>query len=347
MATIRDVAKLAGVSTATVSHVLNNSRPVMQDTRQSVLDAIARLNYRPSAIARSLTTSVTRTVGVLVADITNPFFAALVRGIEDRLSAREYNLIVCNTDEQSEKEAQYLELLLTRRVDGVIVAPTGAPQPLFSEFVEQKIPLVFIDRLPPEKHGTCITADNAAAAYCATEYLVELGHRRIGILARNPSLSTVIGRLSGYRQALSGHQIPTDESLIAITDQNVNAAFAGAQRLLTMPDRPSAIIATNLNMMLGLLHALQAQDLTCPRDLSIICFDDHPWAPFFTPPLTVIRQPVPKMCEAAVETLLTTIENGRGKRDLSNPATLADIVIKAELVKRASCQPMASQRVNQ
>ena len=340
MATIRDVAKLAGVSTATVSHVLNNSRPVMQDTRQSVLDAIARLNYRPSAIARSLTTSVTRTVGVLVADITNPFFAALVRGIEDRLSAREYNLIVCNTDEQSEKEAQYLELLLTRRVDGVIVAPTGAPQPLFSEFVERKIPLVFIDRLPPAKHGICITADNAAAAYSATEYLVELGHRRIGILARNPSLSTVIGRLSGYRQALSEHQIPADESLIAITDQNVNAAFAGAQHLLTMPDRPSAIIATNLNMMLGLLHALQAQGLTCPRDLSIICFDDHPWAPFFTPPLTVIRQPVTKMCEAAVATLLTTIENGRGKKDLSNPTTLADIDIKAELVKRASCLPM-------
>src|SRR5512142_1390348 len=134
MATIRDVAKMAGVSTATVSHVINKSRHVNPETRQALLAAIARLNYRPSAIARSLTTSITRTVGVLVADITNPFFAALVRGIEDRLSSRDYNLIVCNTDERADKEAQYLELLLTRRVDGVIVAPTGAPQPLFSEF---------------------------------------------------------------------------------------------------------------------------------------------------------------------------------------------------------------------
>jgi LacI family transcriptional regulator len=340
MATIRDVADLAGVSTATVSHVLNNSRPVMPHTRQLVLAAIARLNYRPSAIARSLTTSVTRTVGVLVADITNPFFAALLRGIEDRMSARGYNLVVCNTDEQSEKETRYLELLLTRRVDGVIVAPTGMPQPLFRELVQQKVPLVFIDRFPPERLGTTITADNAGAAYSATEYLVQLGHRRIGILARNPSLSTVIGRLGGYRQALSDHRIPTDESLIAITEQNVDAAFAGARRLLKLPDRPSAIIATNLNMMLGLLHALQAENLTCPADLSIICFDDHPWAPFFTPPLTVIRQPVSEMCDVAVETLLGAVEHSRGKKEAHHPTTPSDIVIKAELIKRASCRPL-------
>ena len=125
MSTIRDVAKLAGVSTATVSHVINNSHTVRPDTRQQVLAAIERLNYRPSAIARSLTTSVTRSIGVMVADITNPFFAAIVRGIGDRLEAHGYNLIVCNTDEQANREARYLELLLARRVDGMIIAPTG------------------------------------------------------------------------------------------------------------------------------------------------------------------------------------------------------------------------------
>ncbi|MEW5719591.1 MAG: LacI family DNA-binding transcriptional regulator, partial [Chloroflexota bacterium] len=142
MPTIRDVAELAGVSTATVSHVINDSHAVRPDTRRRVLAAIERLNYRPSAIARSLTTSVTRSIGVMVADITNPFFGAIVRGIEDRLETHGYNLIVCNTDEQASREARYLELLLARRVDGMIIAPTGEPQPLLREFVAHNIPLV-------------------------------------------------------------------------------------------------------------------------------------------------------------------------------------------------------------
>ncbi len=340
MPTIRDVAKRAGVSTATVSHVLNQSRPVTPQTRQQVLAAIAQLNYRPSAIARSLTTSVTRAVGVLVADITNPFFAAVVRGIEDRLSARDYNLIVCNTDEAPSKEERYLELLLTRRVDGLIVAPTGAPQSLFDEFRDQQIPLVFIDRYPPENRGPVISADNFGAGYAAAEHLINLGHRQIAILARNPALSTVMGRVGGYRRALADHGLKQDDRLVCLVESSVESAFRATHALLTGVDSPTAIIATNLAMMLGLLRALHELGLRCPDDLSIICFDDHPWAPFFTPPLTVIAQPVAAMCDAAVSTLMDAVDLHRqhkGAPDRAVPS-LPDVVVRAELIQRASCR---------
>ncbi|MBI5302269.1 MAG: LacI family DNA-binding transcriptional regulator [Chloroflexi bacterium] len=338
MPTIRDVAKLARVSTATVSHVLNESRWVAPDTRRAVMRAVAKLNYRPSAIAQMLSTSITHTVGVLVADITNPFFASLVRGIEDRLSAKKYNLIVCNTDEAPDKEARYLELLLARRVDGVIVAPTGTAQPILHEFVAQKIPLVFVDRRPTENLGPVIAVDNFDASHCATQYLIELGHRRIAILARNPTLSTVAGRISGYRKALRARRIGIDASLIAITDQSLDAAFESARTLLTLPKRPTALVATNYLMALGALRAMKELRLNCPDDVSLVCFDDQPWAPLFAPSLTVVAQPVAAMCDAAVDTLLRAIESRRGRE--AKPIALPDVTLKAELVVRASCKQL-------
>lgn len=343
MPTIRDVAKMAGVSTATVSHVINSSRHVNPETKQLVVDAIARLNYRPSAIARSLTTSITRTVGVLVADITNPFFAALVRGIEDRLSSQDYNLIVCNTDERRDKEARYLELLLTRRVDGILVAPTGLPQPLFQDVAAQNIPLVFIDRFPEEKHGPVVVMDNFRAGYDAAGYLIRLGHRQIAILARYPALSTVVGRIGGYRNALEHTGIPVDESLIRMIDSNVQAARDTALDLFRHRKRPTAVIATNLNMLLGILSAMHDLGLTCPDDLSIVAFDDQQWAPMFSPPLTVIRQPVSEMCDAAVSTLLKAMGHNGRSHAAYDTTTLPDVIVKAELIERASCKTIATE----
>lgn len=333
MPTIRDVAKLAGVSTATVSHVLNNSRPVLPETRRQVLTAIERLNYRPSAIARSLTTNITRTIAVMVADITNPFFASIVRGIEDRLEPHGYNLIVCNTDEQADREARYLELLLARRVDGVIVAPTGEAQPLFHEFSNHHIPLVFIDRKPPQPHGPLVAVDNHAIGYAATDYLLRLGHRRIAILARKPMLSTVTGRLGGYRQAFIDHRLAVDESLICITEHDLDAVANSARRLLSTTRRATAIIATNQIMSLGVLQAMQDERLKCPDDVSLICFDDNPWVALFTPPLTAVRQPVAELCDAAINTLRQALRNKSMEEKI-----LPDVLLKANLIERASCK---------
>lgn len=339
MSTIRDVAKLAGVSTATVSHVVNNSRTVRPETRKQVLDAIKRLNYRPSAIARSLTTNVTRTIGVLVADITSPFFAALVRGIENRLEAYGYQLIVCNTDEQASREARYLDLLLARRVDGMIIAPTGEPQPLLRDFVTHNIPLVFIDRKPPEPCGPVVAVDSFAAGYVATEHLIRLGHRHIAILVRSPMLSTVVGRLDGYRQAFRDYKLPLDESLIYVSDYALEAAHETAQRLLTTSPWLTAVIATNHTMTLGVLEAMQEQYIKYPDDISLVAFDDNPWHLLVTPPLTSVRLPIKELCDATVTTLRAALENQiQFKKSGQSVRVLPDVFLKAQLISRASCR---------
>jgi LacI family transcriptional regulator len=335
MSTIRDVAKLAGVSTATVSHVLNNSRAVRPETRQQVLEAIKRLNYRPSAIARSLTMNVTRSIGVLVADITNPFFAAIVRGLENRLETYGYQLIVCNTDEQPEREARYLDLLLARRVDGMIIAPTGAEQPLLHDFVAHNIPLVFIDRKPPDPLGPVIAVDNVASGYAATDHLLRLGHRYIAILVRSPMLSTVLGRLEGYRQAFRDHHVPVNESLICISDYALEAAHEAAQRLLATHPWLTAIIATNHTLTLGVLEALQEQYLRYPDDISLVVFDDGPWHALITPALTAIRQPIAALCDATVNTLRAALERKSARAEMQ---PLPDVFLPAQLISRASCR---------
>ncbi len=344
MVTIRDVAVLAGVSTATVSHVINNTRYVQPETRQLVLDAIEKLGYRPSGIARSLTTRITHLVGILIADITNPFFAEYVRGVEDRLAEHQYHLIVCNTDEKPEREAHYLDLLYTRRVDGVIVAATGATQPMFNQFLSDRVPLVFIDRRPSRPYGPFIGVDNEAAAYTATKYLIQLGHKRVGFIGRNVQLSTVIGRVAGYRRALAEHDLPIDERLISLSDSSLGGAFEFARRLLTQEPRPTAIVAANHVMALGLLRAIQEMGLRFPGDISVVCFDEHPWAPLFTPSLTVVRMPMAKMCDAAVDLLLQGISSREEHRDIEptpEPA-LGDVILQAELVVRKSCSSPAS-----
>jgi LacI family transcriptional regulator len=344
VATIQDVAQLAGVSKATVSHVINDTRPVTPATRQAVLDAIAKLNYRPSAIARSLNTNVTHTIGVLVADITNPFFSGLVRGVERQLSLQGYNLIVCNTDEDPEQEARYLDLLLAKRVDGLIIAPSGTAQPLFQQFSAYNTPLVFVDRHPDQPYGPVIEIDNFAAGYAATEHLIQWGHRRIAILSRNPTLSTANGRISGYRQALQDHGLAVDESLIQVTGITLDAAVADALRLLDRSQRPTAVVTTNHIMTLALLRALRERNLDCPTDISLVGFDDHPWASLFTPPLTVIRMSISDLSNAAVETLLQAIECRMQSQshEMSSECT-PDVLLPAELVVRASCAPLPSQ----
>lgn len=334
MPTIRDVANLAKVSTATVSHVINNARPVLPATRQRVLDAIERLNYRPSAIARGLSTNITHSVAVMVADITNPFFASIVRGIEDRLEPHGYNLIVCNTDEQPDREARYLELLLARRVDGAIVAPTGEAQPLFAEFSNHHIPLVFIDREPPQAYGPVVAVDNFSIGYTATDYLIRLGHRRIAILARTEKLSTVTGRLGGYRQAFADHQLPIDEKLIWTAEYTLEGVRVSARQLFEMPAPPSAIITTNQTLTLGVLQVMREKQLIYPNDVSLVCFDDNPWLALFNPPLTAVRQPVADVCDAAVSTLQRAIQ----ARNQFAPEKLGNVLLKAELIERESCR---------
>ena len=207
-ATIKDVAVRAGVSKTTVSHVINASRFVEEETRRKVLQAIAELHYRPSAAARSLTTKRTRTIGIVISDSSNPFFGDMLLRIEEVLRPQNYALIICNTNETLEYEAHYLDLLLNQRVDGIIAAATSQPWIELSKAETQHTPIVFVDRAFDNLDGYYVGVDNKYGAYIGTQHLIKCGYQKIGILAGLERLSTMRERTEGYRCALQDAGIP-------------------------------------------------------------------------------------------------------------------------------------------
>lgn len=347
---IKDVAVRAGVSTATVSHVINDTRFVRDETRQRVLDAIAALNYMPSAIARGLATNSTQTIGLIISDIANPFFTAMARGVEDQINQHGYHTIFCNTDEDPAREDEYLRLLSARQIDGLIIAPTGVPSERLVWMAEADIPIVLIDRRAPNIDAPLIGVDNEGGAYQATKYLVELGHRRIGIVMGLETISTQVARFAGYRRALAEAGVPPDEALVVRADprffmnqangtgsppdfltnnQMTPAAFYALQKVLDLPSRPSAIFVANNQMTLGTLHALRERGLRCPDDISIISFDDHDWASLFSPPLTAVRQPTYLLGQTAAKLVMQLIN----KQPVEVPPPLP-----VEFMIRESCR---------
>lgn len=346
MATIKDVAQLAGVSTATVSHVLNGTRVVLPETRQLVLNAINQLNYRPSGLARSLTTSSTRSIGVVIADVTSPFFAHLLHKIEDMLAAQDYNIILCNTYEELDREARNLEHLIDRRVDGIIITPTGLPQPAYETFSQLNTPIVFIDRKPPHVRGSFVGTDNDSAAYEATTHLIDLGHKRIGLISLLPETSAVAARLDGYQRALAENGIPFDPSMIQATRNDPQHASEQVKRLLSQRQRPTAIIAGNHIATMGTLQALMELGMSYPNDVSLICFDNSRWTSLIQPALTVVRKPISALAEQAVNILLqeiTQVEQQRRQHETIILPPSNDLLLNTELVIRESCRRLSSQ----
>ncbi|NJN93745.1 MAG: LacI family transcriptional regulator [Anaerolineales bacterium] len=328
---IRDVADRAGVSTATVSHVINQTRFVSDETRRRVLEAVDALNYHPSTIARGLATKTTQSIGLIISDITNPFFTAVARGVEDEFNQHGYHTIFCNTDEDPAREDEYLRLLFAHQIDGLIIAPTGTHSERLIRMAEAEVPIVLLDRSAPGITAPLIEVDNENGAYQATRYLIELGHRRIGILTGLATISTLAMRVKGYKQALQEAGLPIDESLIVRADprfhknqlyltelsllnsitnlQMTPSAFLALQNLLDLPDRPTALFVTNNQMTLGTLHALRQRKLRCPEDISLVSFDDHDWASLFSPPLTVVRQPTYELGQCAAKLLIKLINH--------------------------------------
>lgn len=341
-----DVARHAGVSIATVSHVINGTRFVSEETRQKVQDAIKALNYRPNAVARGLATSFTRKIGVVVSEIRNPFFTATARGIEDEVIRQRYNIILCNTDEDPEREDAVLHLLGAQQVDGLIIAPTGARSETLLGLAKAGVPIVQIDRSSPSLDAPLIDVNNEEGAYQAISYLIGLGHTRIACLINLDVISTQTERLQGWERALREAGLPVDESLIvradprffggtpdakaSITRHNLPGASEVLQGLFTLPQRPSAIFVASNQLTLGTLYAFRASGLRCPEDISLISFDDHDWAPIFNPPLTVMRQPTYQLGQIAAQLLMKMI-NGE--------AVSAPPHLQVELIKRSSCAP--------
>ncbi|MEE8306170.1 MAG: LacI family DNA-binding transcriptional regulator [Gammaproteobacteria bacterium] len=327
-----DVAARANVSKTTVSHVINETRFVEPETKQRVLQAVAELGYRPSTAARSLTTNRTETVGVIVSDSSNHFFAEVLRGIEDILRPKNYALLVCNTAEILEREAHYLDILMRQRVDGIIAAATSQRWDELTKVETLHIPVVFVDRIFEGLDGPFIGVDNEQGAYLGASHIIECGHRQIGILAGFQRLSTMRERLNGFQRALREHNIPLREEWIVASALNIEGAREAMRHLLTLAERPTAVFINNNLLTLGALLALKELGLHCPEDIGIVGFDDHPWAAVSAPPLTVVRQPAGQVGRAAAEMLLALIND----EQVAEPRVIMD----CELVSRQSCSPI-------
>lgn len=332
MATIHDVARVAGVSVATVSHVINASRQVLPETRAKVLAAIDVLKYRRDGVARSLRRSKTGTIGVMISDISNPYFSDLVLGIEEAIHAADdrHTLILCNTEEDADKELVYLDLLQEKRVDGLIAVPVGGNHGVFCAMIEAGLPVVCVDRTLSGVSCDAVVLDNREAARKAVAHLLALGHRRIAMLRADQRTDAMDDRAAGYADALEAHGVPLDTGLVFESESRISSAQRVALELINARPLPDAVFTTNNFMTLGLLRALTERGLSCPEDIVVAGFDDFPWATAFKPRLTVVSQPAYAMGQEAVRLLFDRMSKRRS-------GSVVKMVLSGELLIRESC----------
>lgn len=331
MANIRGVAARAEVSIATVSHVFNGTRPVSDEVRERVLQVAADLHYYPNHLARSLTTKKTGTVGMVVSDMSNPFFAELIYGVEKTLSAEQYNLMICNTEGDPRREEAYLKLLMAKRVDGIIAAVTSEKWAVLQRAEANSFPLVFIDLRVEGVRGPLVCSTNEDGAYRGVSHLIADGHRSIGILAGMvATMSTMHERHDGYRRALAEHGIPYDEQLVKFSRFSVEDGAQAMKALMQGAPRPEAVFLNNNLLALGALVGLQECGLAAPDDVALVGYDDAPWTRVTDPPLTVVRQPNYEMGTLSGQLMLQQL---RGE---AVPRTI--ITLQSELIVRQSCR---------
>ena len=304
MTNIKDVAKAAGVSTATVSRVLANSdAPVRPETKERVLKAINDLGYRPNLVARSLRAQKTAKIGLVVSDIRNPFFTAISRAVEDAAYEEGFSVLMCNTDENPDKEALYLDLLHDENVAGVIFSPT---QP-FSEGLKEynsSIPFVFVDRSVKSRNVDMVLLDNGPAAYDLTVHLIENGYRKIAGLFGNAS-TTAPERHRGFSKALKDHQL--SPFAVHFIPPRIQQGYETTFALLSLADKPDAIFTSNSMLTAGAFRAIRDSRLSVPNDVGLVGFDETTWGELVEPPITVLAQPTEEIGRTATELLFQRI----------------------------------------
>ena len=305
MSTIRDVARQAGVSIATVSRVLNKNPRVKPHLRTRVEQAIRELNYQPSALARGMRSQTAQILGVIVPDIQDPFFASLARAVEDTAYENQYNLLLCSSDKDPSKELGCAEMMLTQRVAGLILVPasTALCQPL----QESNVPLVFAVRPLAAYQVDTVLLDSELGGRLATEHLIELGHRRIGLISVSRHGNETQECLAGYQTALADAQVPFDPNLVRHGDLAEEGAYQRALELLNQEQPPTALLVTGNYLATRILQAIQARGMRIPGDLALVIVGDVPGLSMFQPSMTVVRQPIYGMGQEAASLLLRRI----------------------------------------
>lgn len=311
--TIYDVATLAGVSTSTVSRSFSRPELISEATRERVFAAAERLSYRPNALASSLTTKRTLLIGLLTADIQNPFVATLARGVQDGIAAKRYLSIICSTDGDAARELELLQEMLARGVDGfVITPPFDGPDPevvaLLDDLPKRGVPVAFIGHRSGDSNSDFVTSGAKRGAVEAVTHLIALGHVRIGFLGGYYSRGIGMGRLHGYRETLRAHGLKRVPELERETDTTTAGGFTAMKTLLTLSEPPTAVVTVNDLVALGAVDACREEGLDVPTDMSVVGFDDIPVAALTTPPLTTVAQPAYDLGHQAAELVLNRLD---------------------------------------
>jgi LacI family transcriptional regulator len=326
---IYDVAREARVSVFTVSAVINNKGRVSNTLGRRVEAAVDKLNYRPNLLARSLAKQQTHTIGMVVTDIANPFFPAIVRGAEDAAQKAGYSILLCNSDDKHDKEALYLELLISKRVDGIILNKTpGQLSPSQRKMLaDAKVPIVLLMRTCPGLKADIAQTDDEKGAHDAVAHLARNGHKRIALVGGPLHVSNANARRRGYLKALEEVGLHSDPALAFEGDYRIDSGHRAGLALL--PHRPDAVLVTNYLMAVGFMSAANEIGMRCPEDFALVSFDDYPWLGCFRPRLTTIELPKYELGDAAVRLLLDRIQG--------NKSRARNVTLQPQLRVRESC----------
>jgi LacI family transcriptional regulator len=327
VATISDVAARAGVSTATVSRALNGKSTVDPGLAARVLAAARELGYQPNGPARNLRRQEAAVLALIISDVENPFFTAIARGVEDVAHTVGYSVVLCNSDEDAEKERRYVDVAIQERAAGVIVSPTAVATSVDS-LIRRGTPVVAVDRPLPSRGCDTVLVDTRVAARQATTHLIEQGYERIGCVTGPTGIRTADDRLAGYRDALKAAGRRGSTRLVRRTEFKAAGAEKAASDLLDSGERPDALLVANSAMAIGVLAAMRTHDLRAGGDVGIVAFDDVPWTGLVDPPLTVVAQPAYEIGTVAAQLLLARIADHR-----RTPTTTT---LAARLIERGS-----------
>lgn len=331
MATIKDVAKQAGVSTTTVSHVINKTRFVAEDTTKAVWSAIKELNYSPSAVARSLKINTTKSVGMIITTSESPFFAEVVLAVEEYCYRKGYSLFLCNTQNEPEKIQNHLDMLIKKRVDGILVMCSEYIDNSFDIFENSHLPMVIMDWGMTNERRDRILDHGFEGGYLATQHLIENGHTKIAVIAGNLTKDSVRSRLEGVKKALADAGLSLEPQWVLEGDFEPESGYECMNNLLkSSTELPTAIFCFNDVMALGAISAITEKGLSVPQDISVIGYDNIHSSRFYAPPLTTVHQSKSRLGVAALELLLERIENNEKAKE---PKVLEFF---PELVKRSS-----------
>ena len=339
--TARQIAQLANVSVGTVSHVLNGSASVREVRRKRVMEAVKSLGYQPSQLARGLRSNLTAMLGMIIPDITNPFFPGVVRGAEDIAYKHGYRLVLCNTDNDSAKEISYLTDLRSFRPSGLLIIPS-APEALMRSIRHSDAHIVFVDRCPDQWHGDFVTADNEGGAYQAGLHLLSLGHRKLAVITGPLNVSNAADRLRGFQRAMKEAGISVGPEYIQEARFTRESGYSAALRLLQMLPRPTAIFASNDLLACGTLSAAEHLGLHCPKDVSVVGFDNLEFVEHTAPALTTVHQSGYQIGATACRMLLERIADGNKPPQRVVLAT--ELKVRNSTVRVSAVQQKPSRR---